>query len=305
MYKKFFQNKMAVTNAVTGEQNVDQNALQGSTTPKDTLFSVVLEKAIDATKKVIVPIASTTYDVQEGFRYIPTSAGEAKPNIQVMVITDAGSVQEDGTSDWHSNMASKVVSVPLTRYSLSFGVSAYDCEKGFEKTASQVAALVNQIKAQIARNFAATLATTSNEVEVSAITPATVAHKVSAAFGDYGDVESLVLTPANYAELTPDTALSLELKDGAYGIGAIYKSAGMPEGVEGIAYNKDAVACALARPAFAELPGCEVYDFESDGIPFRLKVSADADANILYHTVDCLCGFAIANERHISKVVIG
>lgn len=43
MYNKLFQNKVTVTNEVTGEENVDENALQGTTTPKDTLWSVVLE----------------------------------------------------------------------------------------------------------------------------------------------------------------------------------------------------------------------------------------------------------------------
>lgn len=88
MYEKFF-NKVNVQNQVTGEENVDENALQGSTTPKDTLWSVVLEKAIDATKKTLVPVKTTTYDVQEGFNYMPPAAGQAKPNIQVMVVTDA------------------------------------------------------------------------------------------------------------------------------------------------------------------------------------------------------------------------
>lgn len=306
MYSKFFTNKVEVTNEVTGEQNVDQNALQGSTTPKTTLWSVVLSEAIDATKKVLAPVAATSYDVKEAFNYIPPSAGEAKPNVQVMVITDAGTVDKDGTSDWKSHMSQKVVSVPLTRYSRSFGISMFDAMKGFEKTAAQTAAVVNKIKQEIVKDFATLLATTSNEVEVSEITPATVAHTVSAAFGDYGDVESLVLTPANYAQLTPDSALSLKLTDGAYGIGGIYKSAGIPSGTEGIAYNKDAIAAAFARPAWVDgMPGVEIYEFESEGIPFRLKVSCDADHNILYHTVDVLAGFAIANENHLARVVVG
>lgn len=304
MYEKFI-NKVNVTNAVTGEQNVDENALQGATSPKDTLWSVVLEKAIDATKKVLVPVKSTTYDVQEAFNYIPPAAGQAKPNIQVMVITDAGTVEKDGTEDWNSNMSSKVVSVPLTRYSRSFGISMFDAMKGFEKTAAQTAALVEKIKQEITKDFAALLETTSNEVEVASITPSTVAHTVSAAFGDYGDVESLVLTPANFAQLTPDSALSLKLEEGAYGIGAIYRTAGLSAGTEGIAYNKDAVACAFARPAWVEgMPGVEIYEFESDGIPFRLKVTCDGNHNILYHTVDVLFGAAIANDNHIAKVVL-
>lgn len=304
MYSKFF-NKVEVSNALTGEQNVDQNALQGSTTPKSTLFSVVLSEAIDATKVTLAPVKATSFDVKEAFNYIPPSAGEAKPNVQVMVITDVGSVHKDGTSDWHSDMQSKIVSVPLTRYSKSVGISMFDAAKGFEKTAAQVAALVERVKKDIVKDFAAVLNNTSNEVEVSEITAATVAHKVSAAFGDYGDVESLALTPANYAELTPDSALSLKLTEGAYGIGGIYKTAGIPSGTEGLAYNKDAIAAAFARPAWMEMPGCEVYEFENEGIPFRLKVSCDADHNILYHTVDVLAGFAIANERHVARVVKG
>lgn len=306
MYSKFITNKVDVTNEVTGEQNVDQNALQGSTTPKDTLLSVVLGEAIDATKKTLAPVAATTYDVKEAFNYIPPSAGEAKPNVQVLVITDVGTSEVDSTSDWHSDMQSKVVSVPLKRYSKSVGISMFDAMKGFDRTASQVAALVERVKQDIVRDFATLLATTSNEVEVSEVTPATVAHTVSAAFGEYGDVESLVLTPANYAQLTPDSALSLKLTDGAYGIGGIFKTAGLPSGTEGIAYNKDAIATAFARPAWVDgMPGVEIYEFESEGIPFRLKVSCDADHNILYHTVDVLAGFAIANERHLAKVVIG
>lgn len=305
MYEKFL-NKVEVANDVTGEQNVDQNALQGTTAPKATLWSVVLSEAIDATKKVLAPVAATSYDVKEAFNYIPPSAGEAKPNVQVMVITDAGTVDKDGTSDWKSHMSQKVVSVPLTRYSRSFGISMFDAVKGFEKTAAQTAAVVNKIKQEIVKDFATLLATTTNKVEVTEITPAAVAHTVSAAFGDYGDVESLVLTPANYAQLTPDSALSLKLTDGAYGIGGIYKSAGIPSGTEGIAYNKDAIAAAFARPAWVDgMPGVEIYEFESEGIPFRLKVSCDADHNILYHTVDVLAGFAIANENHLAKVVIG
>lgn len=306
MYEKF-QNKVVVKpeNAITGEQNVDENALQGATSPKDTLWSVVLEEAIVANKKTVLPVKTTTYDVQEGFRYMPPAAGQAKPNVQVMVITDAGTVAKDGTSDWHSGMTSKIVSVPLTRYSRSFGISMFDALKGFQKTAAQVAALVNAIATEINRDFAALLETTNNTVEVSAITPATVAHNVSAAFGDYGEVESLALTPANYAQLTPDSALSLKLEEGAYGIGGIYKTAGISAGVEGIAYNKDAVAAAFARPAWVDVPGAEVYEFEVDGIPFRLKISADHDGNVLYHTVDVLAGFAIANDRHLAKVVQG
>lgn len=305
MYEKFMNKVVKPVNEITGEQNVDENALQGTTSPKDTLWSVVLEEALVANKKTVLPVKTTTYDVQEGFNYLPPSAGEAKPNIQVMVITDAGTVAKDGTEDWNSNMSSKIVSVPLTRYSRSFGVSMFDAMKGFQKTAAQVVALVNAIKSEINKDFASLLDTTSNEVEVSAITPATVAHTVSAAFGDYGEVESLALTPANYAQLTPDSALSLKLEQGAYGIGAIYKTAGIPEGTQGYAYNKDAVACAFARPAWVDgMPGVEVYEFEEDGIPYRLKITCDANHNILYHTVDVLFGCAIANERHLSKVVV-
>lgn len=303
MYEKFI-NKVNVTNDVTGEQNVDENALQGTTTPKDTLWSVVLEEALDETKKTLAPVKTTTYDVKEAFNYIQPAAGEAKPNVQVLVITDAGSVAKDGTSDWNSAMQSKVVSVPLTRYSRSFGISMFDAMKGFQKTASQVAALVNKIKQEIVKDFAGVLDATEVTSTVAEITPSTVAHTVSAAFGDYGDVESLVLTPANYAQLIPDSALSLKLTEGAYGIGAIYKSAGIPEGTEGYAYNRDGVAAAFARPAWAEMPGVEIYEFESEGIPFRLKISADADHNILYHTVDVLFGCAIANSKHVAKVVI-
>lgn len=305
MYEKFQNKVVKPENSITGEQNVDQNALEGATSPKDTLWSVVLEEAIVANKKTVLPVKTTTYDVQEGFRYMPPAAGQAKPNIQVMCITDAGTVEKDGTSDWHSGMSSKIVSVPLTRYSRSFGISMFDAMKGFQKTAAQVVALVNAITAEINADFAALLETTNNTVQVSAITPATVAHTVSAAFGDYGEVESLALSPANYAQLTPDSALSLKLEEGAYGIGGIYKTAGISSGVEGIAYNKDAVAAAFARPAWVDMPGAEVYEFEVDGIPFRLKISADHDGNVLYHTVDVLAGFAIANDRHIAKVVQG
>lgn len=149
MYSKFFNKIDSVTNAVTGEQNVDQNALQGSTTPKSTLFSVVLAEAIDATRKTLAPVKATSYDVKEAFAYIPPSAGQAKPNVQVMVITDVGSVHKDGTSDWNSDLQSKIVSVPLTRYSKSVGISMFDAAKGFEKTASQVAALVEKVKQDI------------------------------------------------------------------------------------------------------------------------------------------------------------
>lgn len=293
----------AVTNDVTGDQTVGTNALQGETDPLNTLWSVVLEKAVDATAKVLMPIASTTFTTEEAFRYIPASAGEAKPNIQVLVINEAGAVTKDGTSDWNSAMQSKVVSVPLTRYSRSFGISMYDAMKGHSPE-KYLTAVINAVKQEIAKDFVTTVTGAGNEVEVSAITPATLAHTVSAAFGDYGDVESLVLTPANYAQLIPDSALSLKLTEGAYGIGAIYKSAGIPEGTEGYAYNRDGVAAAFARPAWAEMPGVEIYEFESEGIPFRLKISADADHNILYHTVDVLFGCAIANSKHIAKVVL-
>lgn len=293
-------------NEITGEQNVDANALEGATSPKDTLWSVVLEEAIVANKKTVLPIKSTTYDVQEGFNYVPPSAGQAKPNIQVMVITDAGTVAKDGAEDWNSNMSSKIVSVPLTRYSRSFGISMFDAMKGFEKTAAQVAALVNAVITEINKDFAAILDTASSSVEVSAITPATVAHTISASFGDYGEVETLALTPANFAQLTPDSALSLKLEDGVYGItGGIYKTSGIPVGVEGYAYNKDAVACAFARPAWVEgMPGVEIYEFSVDGIPFRLKISCDPNRNVLYHTIDVLFGAAVANERHLAKVVL-
>lgn len=300
----FLNNKIeAVTNAVTGEQNVDQNALQGSTTPKTTLWSVVLDEAIVANSKTLVPLKSTTYTTESAFRYMPPRAGEAKPNIQVLVINDCGDVEKDATSDFSSDLDQDVISVPLTRYSKSFGISMFDAMKGFEATAAQVATVVNKIKADITKDFATLLATTSNEVEVSEITPASVAHVVSAAFGDYGDAETLVLSPANYAQLTPDSALSLKLEDGAYGIGSIYKTAGLGEGVEGIVYNKDAVAAAFARPAWTQMPGIEIVEFEVDGIPFRMKIVADGDKNIIYHTVDVLAGFAIANSKHIAKVV--
>ena len=303
MYEKIL-NKVTVQNNVTGEQNVDENALQGTTTPKDTLWSVVLEEALDETKKVLAPVKATSYDVKEAFNYLPPAAGQALPNVQVMVITDAGTVSKDGTSDWNSNMSSKIVSVPLTRYSRSFGLSMFDAMKGFSKTASQVASVVEKIKQEIVKDFAGVLNNTEATTTVASISPSTVAHTVSAAFGDYGDVESLVLTPANYAQLIPDNALSLQLTEGAYGIGGIYKSAGIPNGTAGLAYNKDAVAAAFARPAWVEAPGAEIHEFESEGIPFRLKITMDHDHNILYHTVDVLFGCALANSKHVSKVVV-
>lgn len=214
-----------------------------------------------------------------------------------------GSVDHDGTHDHKSAMQSKIVSVPLTRYSRTFGISMFDAQKGFEKTATQTAAVVNKIIQEITKDFANTVANTENTVTVAEVSGSTVAHTVSAAFGDYGDVESLVLNPQNYAKLIPDSALSLKLQDGAYGIGQIYKSA-LPNGVEGLIYNADAVACAFARPAWTELPGIEVVEFEIDGIPFRMKIEADGDTNIIYHTVDVLFGAAIANDRHIAKLAV-
>lgn len=163
--------------------------------------------------------------------------------------------------------------------------------------------MVNKILQEITKDFATTVATTDKTVEVSEVTPANVAHTVSAAFGDYGEVESLVLNPQNYAKLIPDSALALKLESGAYGIGSIYKSS-LPSGTEGILYNADAVACAFARPAWSELPNIEVVEFEVEGIPFRMKIEADGDTNIIYHTVDVLFGCAVANDRHIAKLVV-
>lgn len=300
MYKNLIP---TVENAITGDQKVDTNALQGETQPVNTLWDVVLEKAVDATDKTLMPIKSTTFATDEAFRYIPTSAGEAKPNIQVLVITDAGEAEKDGTSDWNSAMQSKVVSVPLTRYSRSFGISTYDAMKGHNPEAMLTAA-INSVKQKIAKDFATLVATNATAVTVSEVTPATMAHQVSAAFGEYGDVESAALSPANYAQLIPDTGFALGLNDGVYGIGKIYKSA-LPEGVEGIVWNRDGVASAFARPAFAQTPSAQRIPFEVDGMPFLLKVSCDEDKDIIYHTVEVLAGFAIANERKVGKIQVG
>lgn len=292
----------AVTNDVTGDQTVGTNALQGETDPLNTLWSVVLEKAVDATAKVLMPIASTTFTTEEAFRYIPASAGEAKPNIQVLVINEAGAVTKDGTSDWNSAMQSKVVSVPLTRYSRSFGISMYDAMKGHSPE-KYLTAAINAVKQEIAKDFVTTVTGAGNEVEVSAITPATLAHTVSAAFGDYGDVEFAALSPVNYAQIIPDSAFALQPGTGAYGIGEIYKSA-MPSGTEGIVWCRDGVASAFARPAFAQTPSAQRIPFEVDGMPFLLKVSCDEDKNIVYHTVETLAGFAVANEKKVAKLTI-
>lgn len=292
-----------VQNAVTGDQTVDDNTLQGETDPLNTLWSVVLEKAVDASAKVLAPIATTTYATDEAFRYMPTSAGQAKPNIQVLVVNDVGEADKDSNSDWNSEADSKVVSVPLTRYSKSFGISTYDAMKGHNPEA-YITAAINAVKQKIAADFAGTITTGATlDVEVAEVTPATMAHQASAAFGDYGDVEFAALNPLNYAQLIPDNALSLGFNEGTYGIGRIYKSA-LPAGVEGLLWSRDGVAAAFARPAFTQTPSALRIPFDVEGMPFTLKISVDEDKNIVYHTVEVLAGFALANERHVATLSV-
>lgn len=294
-----------VQNAITGEDNTGNNDLQGGTSPKDTLWSVVDERVIDATKKITTPLKATTFDVSSDIRYVPASAGEAKPNIQVRILTGVGAVRKDATRDKESDMTAKVISVPLTRYSRTVGIDMYSAMKGFDSTATAITAATNEILQELFKDMVTTAATTTNEVDVEEITPETVAHKLSAAFGVYGDVEHLALSPLDYAQLTPTDKLGFAVSEGVYGIGRIFKS-NLPSGVQALMWNKSGIAAAFATPAFTNSGhGVEFRVFDVEGIPFRVKTWFDVDTNEFYHTVDTLAGFAIGDEHVLANVVIG
>lgn len=293
-----------VKNAITGDDDAGNNDLQGGASPKDTLWSVVDEKVIDATKELTTPLRTTTFDVSADIRYLPASAGEAKPNIQVRILTGVGAVRKDATSDKESDMSAKVVSVPLTRYSRTVGIDMYSAMKGFDETVAGVKAATDAILREMCKDMFTLAATTTNEKEIPEVTPETVAHTLSAAFDTYGDVENLALSPLDYAQLLPTDRQGFAITEGVYGIGKIHK-AKLPAGVQGLAWNRNGIAAAFGTPAFTNAPGVEFRTFEVEGIPFRLKTWFDADENKFYHTVDTLAGFALGDEHVLANIVIG
>lgn len=290
-----------VQNAVTGEQVTDNNALQGGASPTETLWQVVFEKAISRTHVKLSPIATTTYRVDKAFNYLPPSAGGAKPNILVPVLDSVGSVEKDATDDWKSDIATHNVAVPITRYSRSFGLSMFEVMKGEGDLEGKIAGVVDAIMLEMHKDFMAVAATAEGSLTVSEITPETVARQISAAFGAKGDVEFLALNPQDYAMLLPLDKNGFAVTSGVYGIGEIYKSQ-MPASVDALAWSRDGIAAAFGVAPYFDAPGVMFRTFTVEGIPFKLKVSFDAQHNQLYHTIDVLAGFAVANEDHIAVI---
>lgn len=287
------------SNAITGNQTTEDNALQGGAIPTQTLWQVVIDDVISRVNVTKFPVGATTYRVERGINYLPPSAGGAKPNLLVPVLDGVGAVAKDATNDRDSDLSYHNVAVNLTRYSRTFGLNMYDVYKGDDHTAEYIAGCIEAIMQELHTDMCNTLATSANTVDMGEVTPANVAHKVSAAFGVKGDVEYMALTPADYAMLLPTDRNGFAVSEGVYGIGKIYKSA-LPVGVDGLAWSKDGIAAAFASAAYGDMPGVMFQTIDVEGIPFRVKIWADPATNEIFHTVDVLAGFALANTDHVA-----
>ena len=277
------------------------NADSGNTTTASELWKGVSEKYTDSVKKILAPVASQIMDVQTDLQ---VRNPDACPVVQVEVITSMGDAMIDGENWDTTNIKNKYVDVKLHRVSRPFKLTAYDIMKG-ERIESKIKAAMETVAQGVTNLALETIMTshTNGKTTAELINPEYVARTLSAKFGALCKVDTLVLSPVEYAGLVPTNGLSLDPKtEGVYGIGHIYESAAFAEGMTTrFGWAKDGLVGAVATPEilFTKVGQGMQFLCEIAGIPMVLISTFDYNTQTVKCSVETLAGFAVADTNKV------
>lgn len=281
--------------------NLTNANAEGNTFRATELWKGVADKSTDTIASIVAPIKNFILDVQPDLQ---VRNPNACPVVQVEVISTMGGAIVDG-DDWaKSAIESTYVPVTLHRISRPFMLTSYDLMRG-ERVETKVAAAMKEVAQGVNMQFMKAISKVSGSELLTKFDPETCA-TISGVFGDNAEVDTLLLDPANYAKIVPTNALALNPDaEGAYGIGHIYKAAGMTAhaGAPIVALTKDAIAGAVATPEVVTTYGGQGMQYlgEVGGIPMVLISSWDYDKQCIKCSVETMAGFAITANTKIAK----
>ena len=283
-----FTNKMNTLFPQMTNANAEGNTF-GTTTE---LWKGVADKTADSISSILAPVKNFILDVQPDLQ---VRNPNACPVVQVEVISSMGGALVDNT-DWDkSAINNKYVDVKLHRISRPFILTSYDLMRG-ERVESKVAAAMKEVAQCVVGQFMNAVSVMDSPSTLSKFDPETCA-TISGCFGDKSEVDTLLLSPANYAKIVPTSALALNPEvTGTYGINHIYKSSNMPCGV--IALTNDAVAGAVATPEIVTAYGNQGMQYlgEVAGIPMVLISTWDYAKQAVKCSVETMAGFTLTTK---------
>lgn len=268
------------------------------------LWKGVADKSTDTIASILAPIKNFILDVQPDLQ---VRNPEACPVVQVEVISTMGGALVDNQAWDKSAIENKYVDVKLHRISRPFMLTGYDLMRG-ERVETKVAAAMKEVAQGVVSQFMLTLCRPDGDHTTLTSFSPEVAATISGAFGDKGEVDTLLLSPANYAKIVPTNALALNPNaEGTYGIGHIYKSSQMGATLADIyALTKDAVAGAVATPeiVFSHQGQGMQYLGEVAGIPMVLISTWDYDKQAVKCSVETMAGFTLTDDSKAKGYIV-
>ena len=278
---------------------------EGNTFAKSgELWKGVADKSTDTISGILAPIKNFILDVQPDLQ---VRNPEACPVVQVEVISTMGGALVDNEAWDKSAITNKYVDVKLHRISRPFMLTGYDLMRG-ERVESKVAAAMKEVAQGVVNQFMGAISAPDGDREVLTTFSPEVAATISGAFGDMGEVDTLLLSPANYAKIVPTNALALNPEaEGSYGIGHIYKSSQMARAnADAVALTKDGVAGAVATPeiVFSHQGQGMQYLGEVAGIPMVLISTWDYDKQAVKCSVETMAGFTKTDASKVKGYLI-
>ncbi len=331
--KKLNRNMYAFFPEIAAKLGVPKPNMAGTGIPdnnlgqsSETLWSTLADEWVDTLTKRYAPLRYLTTEIKDN---VVAENPAVRPVVHVEVIDDAGVAAKNPTNWEQTAFRNHYEPVTLNRFSRSLGLSSYDIANG-ERVHTKIGALCEAVMAGVWAEFSALWTTpiptaettsgtvlppitsdTAGAVVYDALTPETIAQQVSTLFGDYGDVDNLILTPTAFGAVVPSNALSLNPEDeGAYGIRHITKSAGLGGlgklgcatkswTVYGLALRRNACCMAAALPMLNEFAGIISTRMigEIAGIPLLLKTWVAPGQEQLWVSVETMVGFAVSNPQ--------
>ena len=300
MIKEDLQNRMdtlfpGVFNKVEKAENLNVLGNGG-----DNLWKTVSEKYISKVGKILAPISELTVDV---YPDLEVRNQGASPTVQVEVIDSVGNALYNTTNWDQSDISNSYVDVKLDRISRPFYLTSYDLMHGERiesKVGAAMEAVANGVFAKFIDKITSHAATLSQVADFGKFGPEE-AVKISGAFGQSRETETLLLSPSLYSKIVPTNGLGLDpAVEGTYGINHIYKTAMENTGgstVAAVALAKDAVVGAVGvQQSIIEQPGQFVQDLGTiAGVPMTLIGHWSYEKQAMQMSVETFAGFAVTS----------
>ena len=297
MINEELKNKMETLFPTMTNANAEGNTFANS----GELWKGVADKATDTINSILAPVKDFILDVQPDLQM---RNPDACPVVQVEVIKSMGGALVDATNWDQSGIENKYVDVKLHRISRPFTLTSYDLMRG-ERVESKVKAAMKEVAQGVVGQFMYAISNTMGAPTAIAEFNPEVCATISGCFGDNAEVDTLLLSPTNYAKIIPTSALSLNPDaEGAYGIRKIYKTSQNAAPI--LALTKDAVAGAVATPEVVlnhQGQGMQ-YLGEVAGIPMVLISTWDYGKQAIKCSVETMAGFATTDNSKVKGFVV-